>query len=79
MEREDLIRELAEKLITANMEKEDIFNEYDKILQSTVFHQGEEKPKKSDSKQHSHSESAQVELEKEEGGSRPGGREVEGA
>lgn len=37
IEREELIRELADKLITANQEKEDIFNEYEKILQNTVF------------------------------------------
>lgn len=42
MDREELIRELAEKLITANMEKEEIFNEYEKILQSTVFHRNED-------------------------------------
>lgn len=42
MDREELIRELAEKLITANLEKEEIFNEYEKILQSTVFHRYED-------------------------------------
>jgi predicted transcriptional regulator len=41
MEREELIRELAEKLIVANLEKEGIFNEYEKILQTIVFHQEE--------------------------------------
>lgn len=42
MEREELIRELAEKLITANTEKEEIFLEYEKILQTTVFHKQED-------------------------------------
>lgn len=41
MEREELIRELADKLIVANIEKEDIFNEYEKILQNNVFHRME--------------------------------------
>jgi predicted transcriptional regulator len=41
MEGEELIRELAEKLIVANIEKEDIFNEYEKILQNNVFHRME--------------------------------------
>jgi hypothetical protein len=46
LEREELIRELADKLIIANIEKEDISNEYEKILQNNVFHRMEESPVK---------------------------------
>ena len=34
--------ELADKLIVANMEKDDIFNEYEKILQNNVFNKMDE-------------------------------------
>jgi hypothetical protein len=33
------VRELADKLMIANLEKEDLLSEYEKILQNTVYHQ----------------------------------------
>lgn len=38
-ERDELVRELAEKLMVANAEKEELFVEYDKILQCTIYNQ----------------------------------------
>lgn len=44
-ERDDLVQELAEKLMVANTQKEDIFSEYEKILQTTIFSTPEEATK----------------------------------
>ena len=38
-ERDELVRELADKLMVANAEKDELFIEYDKILQSTIYNQ----------------------------------------
>ena len=40
-DQEELIKELAEKLIVANDDKDEMFAEYEKILQNTVFNKEE--------------------------------------
>lgn len=41
-EKEELTMELAQKFISANQEKDEICNEYDRILQTTVFSRTDE-------------------------------------
>lgn len=41
-ERDELVRELADKLMIANIEKEDMLSEYEKILESTIYNKGGE-------------------------------------
>ena len=38
-ERDELVQQLAHKLMLANAEKEELFNQYDKILQGTIYNQ----------------------------------------